>query len=645
MYLFLFTTLSVWAQKKSEVLLTIDNSPVYTSEFKRVYQKNLELVQDESQKNIDDYLQLFIDYKIKVAEAYAQNLHEGKEYKKEFSSYQNQLSRNYILENKVTEGMALEAYERGQEQINAAHILILAPYDASPQDTLAAFNKIKEVRRKAISGEDFETLAKTYSEEPGAAERGGNLGYFSVFTMVYPFETAAYHTKEGEISDIVRTTFGYHIIKVLDRKKKEPEITVSHIMILENQANRTFEPKERINELSKLIAQGRTFESIAEQYSDDKASAKKGGKLVRFGKGDLRSKLFEEAAYALKNPGDISEPIQSEFGWHIIRLDEKHPLTTFEEEKAQLEKRVTEGDRSKQVSTAVNNLIKKKYGFTLKNDFAPFFNDFVTEDILTRKWKYEPLPADKNKTIFTIGKRDITYNDFAAYISEKQLRAKLATNKNALVANLYEEFETEMLKQYMLDELENENEEYAAVIKEYRDGLLIFDVMSNNVWEKARKDTLELKKFYEQHKMEHTWQQRLDAAIVSANTKEVAEQVKAMFKDGKDAEAIKATLNKNNEIQVIVAQGIFEKDARELPQGFTPSAGVSKVYPQGDSFTVVHVKEVLPQGIKSFEEVRGKIISDYQNQLEENWIKSLRKKYKVEVKDKALKKVKKELQS
>ena len=200
---------TVFSQNKKEVLMTINGDPVYTNEFKRVYKKNLDLVQDESQKDIDGYLNLFVDYKLKIAEAQAQKLDEESTYKREFSKYRDQLSRNYLFEDKVTEELAKEAYERGKFDIAASHILIRTDYESVPQDTLAAYNKIKSIRERALKGEDFTTLAKTYSEEPGASERAGDLGYFSVFTMVYPFETAAYNTPVGEISDIVRTSFGY----------------------------------------------------------------------------------------------------------------------------------------------------------------------------------------------------------------------------------------------------------------------------------------------------------------------------------------------------------------------------------------------------------------------------------------------------
>lgn len=634
---------TAFSQNKKEVLMTIDDNPVYAKEFKRVYKKNLDLVQDEAQKDIDGYLELFIDYKLKIAEAEAQKLDEESAYKSEYSKYRDQLSRNYLYEDKVTEELAKEAYERGKVDLAASHILIRVDYEAVPQDTLAAYNKIKSIHERALKGEDFTALAKAYSEEPGAKERGGDLGYFSVFTMVYPFETAAYNTPVGEISDIVRTSFGYHIIKVRDRKAKLPKIAVSHIMISDKKGARTFNPEERINEIYTMVKQGEPFESLAKQYSDDKNSAVKGGKLNPFTKGDLRAPEFEDAAYELKNIGDISKPIKTDFGWHIIRLDEKLPMETFEDQKQMLEKKVSEGDRSKVVTTATNNKIKEKYGFAKESSFLPFFDTYVGEDVLKRKWIMEPIPASEEKTLFTIGDKKVGYTDFAKFIEKRQRTTRPYKQKEALLVDFYDEFETEQLKEYFKEKLEEDNEEYAAVLTEYRDGLLIFDVMNKNIWQRAKTDTLGLQEYYEKTKAHYQWKQRVDATIYSATTESRAEQVRTMLTEGKTAEAIKAALNTETQVNVLITPGLFEIDQRELPKNLEIRKGVSTIYPSDNSFVVVDIEDILAPGPKTLEEVKGRVLSNFQNDIEASWMESLRKKYKVEVNRKALKRVKREL--
>ena len=634
---------TTFSQNKKEVLMTIDGKPVYAREFERVYKKNLDLVQDESQKDIDGYLQLFIDYKLKIAEAQAQGLDKEDDYKKEFSKYRDQLSRNYLFEDKVTEELAKEAYERGKQDVDASHILIKVDYEAVPQDTLAAYNKIKAIRERALKGEDFTKLAKAYSEEPGAKERGGDLGYFTVFSMVYPFENAAYNTKVGEISDIIRTSFGYHIVKVNNKRARLPKISVSHIMISDKKGARDFKPEERINEIYNMLKQGQSFESLAKQFSDDKNSAVLGGKLKPFTKGDLRAPEFEDAAYELKNIGDLSKPVKTDFGWHIIRLDEKLPMETFDQQKEELEKKVNEGDRSKIVTSAINKKIIEKYGFKKGESYLPFFDTYLGDDILRRKWVMDPIPAAQDKTLFTIGDKNVTYTDFAKYIEARQRTAKPYKQKETLLVVFYDEFETEALKDYFKDKLEEENEDYAAILNEYRDGLLIFDVMDKNIWQKGKNDSIGIQEYYTKTQQNYQWKQRVDADVYSANSEMLAKQVQKMISEGKTPEEIKTALNTADKVNVLITPGVFEVDQRELPQNLEIKKGTSTIYPSNDSFVVVNIKEVIPPGPKSLEDVKGKVLSNYQNDIEASWMKSLHSKYKVEVNKKTLKHVKKEL--
>ncbi len=643
---FVFITLFSYSQKKKkDVLLTIDGNPVYASEFVSVFKKNLDLVQDDTQKSVTGYLDLFIDYKLKIAEAYNQGLDTTSYYKKEFNTYRDQLARNYIYEDAVTEEVAREAYQRSLEQINADHILIKVGYDATPKDTLEAYNKIAAVRKKALAGEDFNELAKKYSEEPGAKERAGKLGWFSALQMVYPFETAAYNTKVGAVSDIVRTSYGYHIIKVNDRRKTANEISVSHIMISPKKNDSTFNPKERIYEIYAMLQQGESFESLAKQFSDDKGSGQEGGKLKPFGRGRIRAPKFEDVAFSLTKEGEISEPFQSKFGWHIIRLDKIHPLKTFEERKADLEKKVSKGERSKKINKTVAQRIKEKFGFKKGAPFIPFFNTYVTDSILENKWKYTPISQKDNKVLFTIGDKQITFDDFAKFIATNQGHTPRVKIKEEKLKNLYADFEAYTVKEYFKEQLEKENPAYAAILDEYRNGLLIFDVMEKNVWNKAKTDSIGAKAFYEKNKNNYLWQTRIEGAIFSATSQDVAEQVKQLLTQGKSVEAVKNEINTDGKIQVIVTTGTFEITQRELPKDFKPSLGVSDIYNKENSFVVVQTQKIIPPAPKTFEEVKGKVISDYQNYLEKEWIQNLREKHQISINKKAVKKLKKQLKS
>ena len=336
---FLLVQSFLFAQTK-EVLFTIDNHPYYTDEFIRVYNKNLDLVKDDSQKDLDKYLDLFLGYKLKVEKANKIGLQNGTSYQNELKSYRNQLSKNYVNDSKVTNELVREAYDRMQQEVRASHILILVDEGALPQDTLKAYNKILDIKKRLDAGEDFVTVAKQTSEDPSVKENNGDLGYFSAFRMVYPFENAAFKTNVGQVSKPFRTRFGYHIVKVVDKRANRGEVTVAHIMIVKPNVSDVAQQekaKATIEDIYKKIQQGENFESLAQQFSEDKSSAPKGGVLQRFGSGQLSSEEFENVAFSLAKKDDISAPFQSQFGWHIIKLIEKHPVRSFDDMKGELE--------------------------------------------------------------------------------------------------------------------------------------------------------------------------------------------------------------------------------------------------------------------------------------------------------------------
>lgn len=637
--------LSANAQSKKNMLLTVEDTPVYKQEFLRVYKKNLELVKDESQKSIDGYLDLFIDYKLKVQEAYAQELDKKPAYIKEFKKYRAQLSRNYLFEEKIEEDMAREAYGRLQEQINAQHVLIMVGYDALPQDTLQAYNKAKKVRQKAMAGEDFSSLAAQYSEEPGAKERKGNLGYFTAFSMVYPFETAAYNTAVSGISTITRTSHGYHVIKILDRRPTGNEITVSHIMVATKKDDSSFNAEERIGELYQLLQQGEKFEEVANQFSDDKNSGVSGGKLKPFSKGKLRSPKFEDAAFALQNPGDVSRPVQSSFGWHIIRLENVSDKKSFEEQRERLLAQGNRGERLMVVTSEIRSKIKEKYGFKGDADYATFFNGFVDKEVLNRRWEYDTLNTTLNKVIFTIGDRDFYYRDFAAHIDVRQKRPmpKSVKTLEATIKYMYDDFETVILQEYFRDKLEDENPEYAAVVNEYRDGLLIFEVMQRNVWDIAKADTVALQNYYNANAANYTWKDRMSVTILTSKEKGALDESKVLLTQGKTPEEVKEILNKDGKVRVLFSKGVYEKGSKQIPVDAVFAKGASIIYVDSVGYTLLDVDAILPAGTKSFEDVRGNVMSEYQKQLEAAWMQSLRDTYSVKINKKVLKKIKKEL--
>lgn len=637
LFVFLFT-LNIQSQIDSNsVLFTVDNESVYATEFIRVYNKNLDLVQDESQKDVDAYLSLFKSYKLKLKEARDLEFDKKPSYIRELSNYKKQLAKNYLTDNKVTDALVEEAYQRTITEVKASHVLIKIPEDASPKDTLIAYNEIIKIR-EALLNVGFETIQKDIHDGKKYFVEG--LGYFSCFKMVYDFENAAYNTNVGEVSMPFRTRFGYHIVKVFDKRASRGEVTIGNLMVSSKQGDSIQEsPEDRINDIYKKLSQGEDFESLAKQFSDDKSSANNGGKMQPFSGGQLSSEIFENAAFDLKNIGDVSQPFKTKFGWHIIKLYEKQETKSFEELKPELEVKVKRDSRSKLINNALLSTLKERYEIDKNESDLVYFESILNDDYFKRIWDL-PTGFDGSKRFLKIDTKQLTYQDFGNFLLKSQRKPKTKQPMSKIVSDSYEQFLNSNLVQYQEDNLENENEDFANIVGEYRDGLLLFDLMETKIWNVAQTDTLGLKEFYNANKHNYTWKERVDADVASSANESDIKRVQELLKSGKSTEQIKEALNVNDKVAVIFTSSIMDAQHQALPKGFEFKQGVSKVYSNNDAYLVANVKKVLPSELKTFEEAKGRIISDYQEYKEVKWIEELNTKYNIVVNQKVLDKVK-----
>ena len=623
------------AQNSKDVLFTIDNNSYKIDEFKRIYLKNLDLVKDDSQKDLNQYLDLFIGYKLKVNKAYKLGLQNNTKYQNELSSYRNQLSKTYLNDSKVTNQLIEEAYNRSLKEVKASHILISFDENIKGADTLAFYNKALDLKKRIEKGESFETVAIANSQDPSVADNKGNLGYFSAFRMVYPFECAAYKTKIGQISNPVRTRFGYHIIKVTDIRDNKGEVTVAHIMILnptEATEDAKAKAKQTIEDISKKLKQGENFEALAGQFSEDKSSAVKGGVLQRFGTGQLSSEAFENVAFSLENKGDISQPFESGFGWHIVKLIEKHPVKSLEESKFDLESKIKRDERSIIITNTLANKLKSKY--TLETDKVQFQNveKIVTDAIYSQTWE---LPSDREAfkgQIAVLNKtKKIGTPSFVNYIYSQQ-KNKLTTKPvKKLVAELYESWKDEQLIAFYNENLENEFPEFKNIMDEYRDGLLLFDLMEKEIWDKSKTDTIGLKKYYNANQSKYNWKERYDVDILSSADAKVIAAAQKMLQKGKSIESIKTKFNKDGKVAIMVKSGLFEKNYDILDKLTTITKGTNNTYNDANYSFVVHVKNIKQAETKAFEDCKSKVINDYQQYLETTWVDELKKEFTVKV--------------
>ncbi|WP_370391988.1 peptidylprolyl isomerase [uncultured Winogradskyella sp.] len=626
------------SQKTNRVLMTVSGDSISAAEFLRVYKKNLDLVQDESQKDVDGYLKLFTEYQLKLKEAKRLKLDEDKQYLREFQRYKKQLTQNYLSENKVTDALVAQAYDRSKTDINAAHILVRL--DQTANDTLQSYNRLLELRDRVLK-EGFDKVKADVHD--GKTVFLEDLGYFSAFKMVYDFENAAYNTPVGEISMPFRTQFGYHVVIVKDKRPSRGTITAAHIMVAANQKDSTVVPEERIKEIYAKIEQGENFESLAKQFSDDKSSARNGGKLAPFKSGQLSSVVFEDQAFALQNDGDISKPFKTNYGWHIVKRINLEPSKPFNEVKPLLENRVKRDSRSKLINEAMVEELKKRYTITYNDKAKTEFQALITDAFFKRQWNV-PESLDEDKVLFKINDRTFTYDQFAKHLLNAQrIYTNKETSPEALIDKEYNDFFEKSILKFREENLENENEDFANILKEYRDGLLLFDLMEKEVWNRAAEDTVGLKNFYEKNTGNYLWPTRIDMAMVSSADKSFVKKAQAMLKANKTKDEIANTLNTEDAQNIIFTNGIFPIDSEKLPKDFVAEKGVSKIYKHNDAFHVVHVKSILPEEEKTFEEAKGAVINDYQAQIEKEWIDALKSRFKVTVFDDVLNEVKSEL--
>jgi len=634
------------AQKsKKEVLFTVNDKPYYTDEFLRVYNKNLDLVKDESQKDLDQYLELFIGYKLKINKAHKLGLENGQGYQNELKQYRGQLAKGYLSDSKVTKELIDEAYQRSLKEVRASHILILVEENAAPADTLKAYNQALDVYKKAAAGEDFGKLAEQFSQDPSAKENKGDLGYFSVFRMVYPFEDGAFKTKKGDVSKPVRSRFGYHIIKTVDIRDNRGEIQVAHIMVLKPKTEDAAEAqkaKDKILDIYNKLKQGESFESLAKQFSEDKSSSSKGGVVNRFSSGQLSSEEFENAAFSLSKDNPMSEPVQSQFGWHIIKFVDKFPVKTYDEMKPELENKISKDDRSRLITSALNEKLHKKYTVKRNDKAYKQVVAAVNDSFYKGEWETPDLKNYSAK-LFSIKEKEVTAADFLTYILSQQKAGFSDKPVSKLVDRLYVKFVDEQLAAYYNDHLEDEFPDFAAVMDEYRDGLLLFDLMEKEIWERSKTDTIGLRKFYDANKSKYQWKNRVDVTLVSSVNQEMVKKAQKMLKDKSTSDAIKEKLNTKDKVNVMTSAGTFEEGNDALPKSLKFKEGVSDVFKDGDYYYVAKVNKVLPAGDKTLDEAKGRVINDYQQYLEENWVKELKGEFTVKVNRDVFEKVKKEV--
>jgi len=652
-HLFLLGTLfsaAVIAQDNDPVVLTIEGEQVRASEFLYIYLKNNDQP-SFAKDSLDSYMQLFINYKLKVKAAKEAQYDTIPRLKSELEQYRKQLSLPYLTDEKKNESLIKEAYDRTTTEVRASHILIRLAPDPSPKDTVAAYGRALNLRTRIIEGEDFITVATSAggSEDPSVFKNGGDLGYFTALQMVYPFEDAAFNMNTGDLSMPIRTKFGYHLIYLTDKRASKGMIETAHILIATSgvaDEEEFMRAEQKINEIYALLESGESFEELAAKYSDDPSSKAKGGLLPIFGSGAKQRMVpdFEAAAYSIPADGQYSKPFKTIFGYHIVKRIKIIPVPSYEAMHRELKLRVERDLRAETTRASFVEDLKKNYNYTSNApQLIAIFSNTVGDEIFFGKWKGLKDHSHDADIIFEFKDNVATVGDFEQYILKNQTKTR-KIDKDFFFMGVMDEMVAERILAYEDSQLEGKYPEFKSLMQEYANGILVFEIMQDEIWKKASKDTAGIRAYYQAHRAEFTYPIRYDGDLFTCNDKATAKAVTKLLKSGISVDEIVKQMNKTSQLNVKVKSQIYNSETTEAfkisKKGkvsmMTFKTGINKAYANEGVYYVFQVKEVLAARQREFSEAKGLVTAAFQNQMEAQWLTYLRKKYTIQINEEAL---------
>jgi len=675
------------------VIMTINDRQVKKSEFEAVYRKNNNKDAPQAQ-SVKEYVDLFSLFKSKVYEAESLGLDTLRAFREELAGYRRQLAAPYLTDKNTNESLITEAYERMKQEVLTSHILVRVDEAALPKDTLEAWTRINLIRNavlgkyptpaeiaeydkllknssevsKLLRGKDssvykikinaiknlqvyatsetdkFAGIAPKTSDDPSVLDKKGELPWFSVFDMVYPFETAAFNTPVGQISGIVRTRFGYHIVKVHDKRTNRGEVQVAHIMVKipktateQDKAN----AKTKIDEIYSKLQGGQSFETLAREFSDDKQTSDRGGMLQPFKSGRL-AKSFEDAAFAIKANNEYSAPVLTPYGWHIIKRIELKAPGAFNESKNEIKNRVAKDSRSQMGRSALIERVKKENNFKENLKARDEMLKIMDSTYLKATWKAERASKLGNKEIFNLAGKSYTQLDFAKFIESQMTFRPGPADFNDLITKMYNTWVADAVIKFEDGQLEKKYPEFANLYREYRDGILLFDLTDQRVWGKAVKDTSGLRVYYELNKNKYLWDERADVTTYKCLNDKVAKEVRKMLKAGKKPKEIQDAINKSSQLNVSIEDVTYLKgENKNIDANWKEGVAAMDVKDERENkILVIVVNKLTPKSPKTIAECRGPVTADYQTWLDAEWLAFLKNKYKVTVNQEVLNSIK-----
>jgi len=641
---FLLFSRFCYAQDPDEkVLMTVAGREVQAGEFIRMYNKSLDPL---NKTDINDYLEQFIAFKLKVAEAIELGYDTTKAFREELNGYRNQLAQSYLTDPDIKEKLLLKAYQRSLTEINASHILINCTPDASPEDTIKAYKKAFDIRERIIAGEGIENVAKGTSDDKSVLLNNGNLGYFTVFQMITPFEEAAYTLKPGTISMPVRTPYGYHIIKVNDRRPSKGKIQVAHIMKAAppGAGEETIRKAEtEINDIYTRLRNGESFSKLASAYSDHKESAANGGDLNWFGAGEIISD-FSEAAFAIKDTGDYTKPVRSVYGFHIIKLLGRKAPGTYEETKSYLESKLNQSNLISIGKKSFIDKLKKEYNFKVNTAVYEWFVSNSDTLIIQGISKYDRKKIPSGN-IYSYKNQKLSAKAFADYL-EKRSSMVVTQNPKYYIDTSIESILSDEIMNYEKSVLEMKYPDFKYLMLEFHDGILLFDISSKKVWNRAQEDSAGLFNYYEQNKNNYLSEKSIEGNIYtlkeSGGEKKLASAYRKYSRKGDPGAKLMRKFNIKGDTLLTITNGKWvagddpEIDKVEWSTG-------THFFSKNGFPSLIEIRKVNSAEPLAFNEIQAEMISGYQDWLTGEWIRQLKERYTVKVNDPVFEEVKKRI--
>jgi peptidyl-prolyl cis-trans isomerase SurA len=625
------------AQDNDPVLFTVAGEPVRVSEFKYIYNKTNGKNADYSRASLQEYLDLYTKFKLKVHKAKDMKLDTIESLKEELNGYRRQLADSYLTNKQVNEKLARELYEHSKQDVDISHIQIPLSANPSAVDTLAAYKLALTVRAQLEGGADFATVARETSSDKSAATNGGRIGFVTAMfpNGLYSLEKAAYSMPLGQLSMPLRSGIGYHILKVNARRPARGEVEVSHIL-LRTESMPSDIVKVNIDTVYAALQRGANFEDKAAALSEDTRSKDKGGYVgfVTIGRFEQE---FEDAAYSIDKDGGYSKPFQTSVGWHIIKRISRKENQPFDESRAQLEARIKRDARYEEAKKAMVDDIKKANGFKSYPDVVNDLGRKLDESFFNFQWR---KPEEKmTATLFTLGKETYTLDDYGTFLEEaSRQRMRMAGETTPLVAvqNLLDEYINQACLRFEEKTLDQKYPDFKALLREYEEGILLFEATRINVWDKASQDTVGLKNYFKTIKGKYRWDERAVVSLyrLDGSNANMLDALRAYTTKNSPKEVLER-FNKSDTVGMRVEEELLEKDkspeAKEFKAWKAGETTTPKLDRKANEFTFRKIEKVMPAQDKALNEARGYIIADYQDFLEAQWVSELRKQFLIKV--------------